>query len=174
MSWVVKLPLSFLGGMLIIGVVAVIGMANGEAPLPAGQELAAPQRRKKRQAQAVALVSVIGLLIGGKIWWNNQQARAEQTLYRPAAMQAQVQGDTLTLTLGKSGWFRRNRWMVFCPITTTSCIYTLFAGRVWMWRCICILSFCGPAFSRKPCPPCLPGITVCSAILCMRMVTRKR
>jgi hypothetical protein len=63
----------------------------------------------------VALLSVIGLLSGGRLWWNNQQARAEQTLYRPAAMQAQVQGDRLTLTLGKSGWYQTQSLDGFLP-----------------------------------------------------------
>ncbi len=115
MSGLVKLLLSILGWMLIVGVVAVVGMANGEALLPAGQKLAAPQRRKKRQAQAVALLSVAGMLFGGGLWWNNQQARAEQGLYRPAVMQAHVEESLLTLTLGRSGWYQTQPLDGFLP-----------------------------------------------------------
>ena len=101
--------------MLIVGVVAVIGMANGEALLPAARESTAAQRRKKRQAQTVALLSVIALLSGGRLWWNSQQARAEQTLYSPAAIQAHVDGSTLTLTLDKNGWYRTRLLDGFLP-----------------------------------------------------------
>ena len=115
MSSLVKVVLSVLGSLLVIGVVAIVGMANGEALLAAGQNLAPAQSRKKRQAQAVALISVAGLLFGGRLWWNNQQARAEQSLYRPASMQAKLNGSLLTLTLGKSGWYQTRSLDAFLP-----------------------------------------------------------
>ncbi|HET7599651.1 MAG TPA: hypothetical protein VFK09_05140 [Gemmatimonadales bacterium] len=99
------------GAFLVAGLVTIAGAAVRESVLPPG---ASPSRRRVWAARAAmagtATVTAL-LLVGGRVWWDSEDAGFDAELYRPFATAASVRqaGDrrVLDLAITDSAWLRR-------------------------------------------------------------------
>jgi len=120
-----------LGVFLFTGLVTIAGAAVRESVLPAGES---PSRRRVWAARATMAASALGLgllLMGGKVWWDHEDAAFRHSLYRPFAAAASVVtasdsgrlldfaiADSAWIMRGDIGWLRSHREGVWAPLLT--------------------------------------------------------
>ncbi len=75
--------LSALGLLLLVLLVTVIGASVSDGVLRAGQNLTAPQKRKRYLNMGIALVACLVILFGGGSWWDSWAADYKRYLYKP-------------------------------------------------------------------------------------------
>jgi hypothetical protein len=102
----------FLSGLIIAG--AIFGEARvepGAAPTP-------KDRSRTRVAMGGAALVLLGLLVGGRIWWNrDDRSYRNNALYKPIPVTAEVrtEKDQPILTLKVDTSARRGRWTPLIP-----------------------------------------------------------
>ncbi len=97
-----------LGAVLVIGALTIVGAAARDSVLPPGQEPDRTRRRRAWYARGIAaLVLSLGVL-GGKQWWQGEDALHAQTLYRPMRVTTTIadtnDARTLQLAITDSDW----------------------------------------------------------------------
>ena len=95
--------------LLVLAMVAIIGAARREGQLEPGLEPGPPQRRSARIVMAGAFLIIVGILVGGGVWWKAAAAKlSDRMLYKaPALMVSIVPGDQMILHIGDSKWHTR-------------------------------------------------------------------
>jgi len=110
------LSLLLLGLMLFLGfgVIAIVGAVVRESHLPPAFKADLAERRKARQAMALAALAVMVALAIGNAWWNLlARKQAAEMLYQPPTLSASLQnGHRLVLQIGSSRWHehQKGRW----------------------------------------------------------------
>jgi hypothetical protein len=97
-----------LGLFLLVGAITIIRAAVGESELPAGQAPNAIDKTYGWVAAGTSGVLLVLAVVGGRAWWNSEDAAYRRTMYRPwtaAASAASVRGvPTLTFKVTDSIW----------------------------------------------------------------------
>jgi hypothetical protein len=95
--------------LLVLAMVSIIGAARREGQLEPGIEPGLPQRRSARIVMAIAFLIVVGILVGGGVWWKVAAANlSDRMLYKaPALLVSIVPGDQMILHIGDSKWHTR-------------------------------------------------------------------
>jgi hypothetical protein len=108
--------LAFLGVVLFLGLVGIIGAAAREAQLTPGAEAPSVPRRRAYVAMAVAFVVLLAAIVLGNKWWGAEAADYRHYIYKPLEMQAQLQpGNVLDLKLSDPGWVKQRQLDDFIP-----------------------------------------------------------
>jgi hypothetical protein len=106
------LGLSAVGLFLFIGMVTIIGAAVRESTLPPGEAPPAKNRSRARFAMIGTATALALLLFGGWRWWNSEDARFNQILFKPLDSKAIVVTEgaapKLILSIDDSVWRHRN------------------------------------------------------------------
>ena len=104
--------LAGLGVFLFAGIVTIAGAAVRESVLPPGES---PTRKRIWTARFVMALSGAGvgvLLLGGKAWWDGEDAAFRESMYRPFAAEASIApagvARVLRLEITDSSWTMRN------------------------------------------------------------------
>jgi hypothetical protein len=96
-----------LGLVLIFGLISIAGASVREASLDPG---ATPDPARVRRSRIVMLAVALFLgavLWGGEAWWSSEAAGYGSIVYKPLALQAALDGHSLSLTLTDPGWLNR-------------------------------------------------------------------
>ena len=80
--------LAAIGVLLFLGVISITGAMAREAGLPAGSAPDPGRRRRARLVMGATAIVAGVLLLGGWRWWNAEDRRFLQTLYKPMASRA--------------------------------------------------------------------------------------
>jgi len=104
--------LAAVGVFLFVGLITIIGASVRESVLAPG-ETADPRRKwKARLAMAAATAIVALALFGGSRWWNLEDSRFNDSIYKPiganAAIVSTPDGRILDLSISDSAWRMRN------------------------------------------------------------------
>jgi len=104
--------LTIVGVFLFVGLITIIGAAVREAVLPPGEIPDARRKWKARTAMAASAAVVALALFGGSRWWNLEDSRFIESIYKPleatAAIASRGNGETLDLKISDSVWTMRN------------------------------------------------------------------
>jgi hypothetical protein len=104
--------LTIVGVFLFIGLITIIGAAVREAVLLPGEIPDARRKWKARTAMAASAAVVALALFGGSRWWNLEDSRFNESIYKPLAATAAIasrgNGKTLDLKISDSVWTMRN------------------------------------------------------------------
>jgi hypothetical protein len=105
--------------LLVLAMVSIIGAARREGQLEPGIEPGPPQRRIARIVMAIAFLIVVGILVGGGVWWKVSAANlSDRMLYKaPALLVSIVPGDQMVLHIGDSKWHTRRPDTVSTELT---------------------------------------------------------
>jgi hypothetical protein len=99
------------GLFLITGLITIIGAAARESVLAVGEEPSPRHRRRARVAMGVAAAIVLGMLWGGKVWWDAEDQAYRRGLGRPWRAEMALVGEgtarRLRLTIPDSLWAER-------------------------------------------------------------------
>jgi hypothetical protein len=105
-----------LGGVLFVGMITIVRAATGEALLEPGERATEATKRRARVATIVATPVLALLVFGGAKWWGSVDGDYERTMYRPPAVDVQVQqenaGNTLSLRVHDTAAFHA----IFAPV----------------------------------------------------------
>jgi hypothetical protein len=122
--------LAGLGIFLLAGVVTIAGAAVRESVLPPGE---APSRRRILAARATMAGTAVFfglLLLGGKAWWDTEDAAFRENMYRPFTSVASITGtgarqalrlditDSSWMMRGDSLWLREHHRQSWSPLVT--------------------------------------------------------
>jgi hypothetical protein len=100
--------LIFLGLVLVVGLVSIIGAGAREAQLAAGKEPDAAQKHRAWIAMVVTGLVVIGVVWLGNLWWNEEASAYSTRLFKPLSLRTHVEsGNRLVLELEDPGWLTR-------------------------------------------------------------------
>ncbi|HEY1242034.1 MAG TPA: hypothetical protein VGF16_15835 [Bryobacteraceae bacterium] len=100
--------LIFLGLVLAVGLVSIIGAGAREAQLAAGKQPDVAQKRRAWVAMAVTAAAVIGAVWLGNLWWNSEASAYSTKLFKPLTLRSSVEtGNRLVLHLEDPGWLTR-------------------------------------------------------------------
>jgi len=92
--------LAVLGLLLLVGLAGIIGAANRDADLAAGERAAPPQSRKAFLRTAIAAVLLMGGVVFGNYWWGADARAAARLNYKQPRVEAWLQaGNLLHLSL---------------------------------------------------------------------------
>jgi hypothetical protein len=104
--------LTIVGVFLFVGLITIVGAAVREAVLPPGEIPDARRKWKARTAMAASTAVVALALFGGSRWWNLEDSRFNESIYKPldatAAIGSTGNGRTLALKISDSVWMMRN------------------------------------------------------------------
>ena len=104
--------LAAVGVFLFVGFVTLVGAAVRESPLAPGEVPDARRRWKARIAMGVSAAIVALVLFGGSRWWNLEDRRFTESVYKPLASVSSIEtrddGATLDLRISDSAWIMRN------------------------------------------------------------------
>jgi len=104
--------LGIVGVFLFAGLITIIGAAVREGVLPPGEAPDARRKWKARTAMAASAAVVALALFGGSRWWNLEDSRFNESIYKPLAATAAIassgDGKTLDLKISDSVWKMRN------------------------------------------------------------------
>ncbi len=92
--------LAVLGLVLAVGMAGIVAAAVREAPVPPGEPIPAPRRRRALLATVAAVALMALALVGGAAWWNVEASSYAQNVYRPLAVTPALHGNTLDLHVG--------------------------------------------------------------------------
>lgn len=112
MSVGLGIVLAAAGLFLVAGLITIVGAATRESVLPAGVEPDPSRRRRARFAMGITAAIILGLLWGGKVWWDAEDQAYRRGLGRPWQADVTVVRDSggvrqLRLTLPDSVWNER-------------------------------------------------------------------
>lgn len=99
-----------LGGLLLVGGLAIVRAAASESTLPPGATLDASHRRSGLIAAAVATAVCAAMIVGGRHWWNLEEADFQSKLRKGVwpdlAAEARTEGSQriLRLTVGENAF----------------------------------------------------------------------
>jgi hypothetical protein len=101
-----------IGVFLFVGLVTIIGAAVRESTLAPGEAPDAGRRWKARTAMAMATALFALALFGGSRWWNLEDSRFNDSIYKPLTSSATIEsnagGKVLDLRISDSLWTMRN------------------------------------------------------------------
>ena len=105
-------PLAAVGIFLFVGLVTIVGAAVRESSLAPGEQ-PDPRRRWKARTAMAASTAIVGLaLFGGSRWWNVEDKRFNESIYKPLTATAEIRstagGRILDLRISDSAWTMRN------------------------------------------------------------------
>lgn len=99
-----------LGALLVIGAITIVGAAARDSVLPPGVE---PDRKRRIRAWVARTVAVLVLalgVLGGKAWWQGEDALHARTLYQPMRIATTIADSndarTLQLAITDSDWIQ--------------------------------------------------------------------
>ena len=105
-------PLAFVGVFLFVGLITIIGASVRESVLPPGETPDARRKWKARAAMAASAAIVALALFGGSRWWNLEDSRFNDSIYKPltasAAIVSSADRKVLDLRMSDSTWTMRN------------------------------------------------------------------
>lgn len=104
--------LTAVGVFLLVGFVTIVGAAVRESALPPGEVPDARRRRKARLAMGASAAIVALALFGGSKWWNLEDRRFTDSIYKPltsaTSINAMAGVPELELRITDSSWIMRN------------------------------------------------------------------
>jgi hypothetical protein len=104
--------LTAVGVFLFVGLVTIVGVAVRESTLPPGEPPDNRRRWKARTAMAASAAVVALALFGGSRWWNLEDRRFNDSIYKPLTANAAIDsangGKVLDLRISDSLWTMRN------------------------------------------------------------------
>jgi hypothetical protein len=80
-----------LGGVLFVGLITIVRAATGEALLEPGEPPSDATKRRARMATVIAAPVLALLVLGGARWWSVVDGDYERTMYRPPAVDVDVE-----------------------------------------------------------------------------------
>ena len=104
--------------LLVAGLVSIAGAGAGEAQVEPGLEAGPKDRRRARATMAFAALVLAGMIWGGNVWWTAEANDYSGDVYRPLAMDAQVDASSRKLKLDikeESGWSGLRKTDDFVP-----------------------------------------------------------
>ena len=103
--------------LLVGGLISIVGAGAGEGQVEPGLDAGPNERRRSVIAMASVAVLVGAMLWGGNSWWKSEALDYSGNVYKPLAMDAQVDASTgkLRLEIKESGWARRRLTDDFVP-----------------------------------------------------------
>lgn len=103
--------------LLVAGLISIAGAGAGEGQVEPGLAAGPRELRRARIAMAFVACLVVAMIWGGNQWWTAEASTYGGYVYRPLAMDAQVDTATgkLKLELKESGWARRRKTDDFVP-----------------------------------------------------------
>ena len=114
-----KMGVLLVGLMLLLvgGLISIAGAGAGEGQVEPGHPAGPPERRRARTAMAFVACLLIAIIWGGNAWWKAEASDYGGLVYRPLAMNPQVDSASgkLKLELKESGWARRRKTDDFLP-----------------------------------------------------------
>lgn len=97
-----------LGVFLLVGALTIVGAAVRESVLPPGVEPDRARRRRSWWVRAAAAPLIAFAVLGGKLWWDGEDASHARSLYHPMRISSTITdeaGDArLRLTITDSQW----------------------------------------------------------------------
>ncbi|HUR91837.1 MAG TPA: hypothetical protein VMY38_04110 [Gemmatimonadaceae bacterium] len=100
--------LAIVGLVLFAGLVSIVAAAAREAALVPGAPVDSARRKRGRIALAVATLVLGSALIGGRVWWNAEDAAYGRSMFRPMAAAASVTDSgalsAVEMRITDSGW----------------------------------------------------------------------
>jgi hypothetical protein len=110
------IALAFLGILLLVGMVGIVGAAAREAQLAPGTEPPPVRVRRSYVAMAVTLALLVAALVLGNKWWGVEASSYADYIYKPLQMSASLQpGNVLDLRLTDPGWLKQRKLDDFIP-----------------------------------------------------------
>jgi hypothetical protein len=95
-----KVLLAGAGLLLVLGLLRIVGAANGEAELEAGEKPSSAASRRARVGMGIASILIVGSLWFGNWWWNQEASASVEASYRVPRLEAQLHaGNVLHLRL---------------------------------------------------------------------------
>ena len=108
--------LGFLGVLLLVGMVGIVGAAAREAQLPPGTNAPPARVRRSYIAMTVTLAVLVAAVILGNQWWGAEASDYADYIYKPLQMSASLQpGNVLDLKLTDPGWLKQRKLDDFIP-----------------------------------------------------------
>jgi hypothetical protein len=108
--------LAFLGALLLVGMVGIVGAAAREGQLAPGEKAPPARRTRAYVAMAVTFVILVAAVVLGNKWWGSEATDYAGNVYKPIQMQAQLQpGNILNLKLTAPEGSRQRQLNDFIP-----------------------------------------------------------
>jgi hypothetical protein len=108
--------LAFLGIVLLLGMVGIVGAASSKAMLKPGQTSSATDTKRGRIAMAIASLALLVAVVFGDHWWTVDAAEYADNVYKPLQMASALEdGNVLNLKLRDPGWLRQRSMDDFIP-----------------------------------------------------------
>jgi hypothetical protein len=103
--------------LLAAGLVAIVGAGAGEGQVEPGLAPGPREKSRARFAMIFTAVLVAAVIWGGNSWWKADASDFSGNIYKPLAMDAQVDDSTglLHLEIKESGWNLRRKTDDFVP-----------------------------------------------------------
>jgi len=102
--------LGFLGILLLVGMIGIVGAAAREAQLPLGTNAPPARVRRSYVAMMVTLAVLVAAVILGNKWWGAEASSYADYIYKPLQMSASLQpGNVLDLKLTDPGWLKQRK-----------------------------------------------------------------
>lgn len=110
------IALAFLGVLLLVGMVGIVGAASRDAQLPPGAKTPPARVQRSYIVMAVTLAILVAGVYYGNKWWGAEAADYSDYIYKPLQMNASLQpGNVLDLKLTDPGWLRQRKLNDFIP-----------------------------------------------------------
>lgn len=114
-----KLGVLLLALLLLLagGLIAIAGAGAGEGQVEPGIDAGPRERGRARVVMAFVAVLLAAMIWGGNAWWTAEANAYGGYVFKPLAMDAQVDGSTgqMKLAITESGWSRRRKTDDFVP-----------------------------------------------------------
>lgn len=90
MDPIIGVVLSIMAVLLVAILVTVIASSTGNALLKPGEQVSDRTNKRKLAGGVIGFILVVGILYGGKVWWDNEAERYQMFMYRPMKAEASV------------------------------------------------------------------------------------
>jgi hypothetical protein len=108
--------LGFLGIILLLGMVGIVGAAANKAMLKPERLSSEAEIRRGRFAQMAAFIVLVAAVVLGNRWWKAEAAGYAGNIYKPLQMTSTLQqGNVLDLKLQDPGWLPQRNMDDFIP-----------------------------------------------------------
>ena len=103
--------------LLVAGLISIVGAGAGEGQVEPGLTPGPKEQRRSRVAMAFVALLIGAMIWGGDVWWMAEASDYGGYVYKPLAMDAQLDQSTgkLRLEIKESGWARRRKTDDFVP-----------------------------------------------------------